>query len=114
MVWRKKWRNTWDDVRYCSESCRMTGVTESDRQLETAIIDLLNARGSKKTICPSEAAVKVAGTDAPGAWRPLMQAARRAARRLFVKGAIDILQHGRPVDPSTAKGPIRLRLRKRT
>jgi hypothetical protein len=21
-AWRKKWRNTWNDVRYCSEKCR--------------------------------------------------------------------------------------------
>ena len=21
-TWRKKWRNTWDHVRYCSEKCR--------------------------------------------------------------------------------------------
>ncbi|MFN3192519.1 MAG: DUF2256 domain-containing protein [Aureliella sp.] len=21
-VWRKKWRNCWDDVVYCSERCR--------------------------------------------------------------------------------------------
>jgi hypothetical protein len=20
--WRKKWRNVWDDVRYCSDACR--------------------------------------------------------------------------------------------
>ena len=21
-VWRKKWRNHWDDVKYCSERCK--------------------------------------------------------------------------------------------
>jgi hypothetical protein len=24
-AWRKKWRNTWDQVIYCSERCRRTG-----------------------------------------------------------------------------------------
>ncbi len=22
MVWRKKWRENWDEVKYCSERCR--------------------------------------------------------------------------------------------
>lgn len=22
MVWRKRWRNNWADVRYCSDACR--------------------------------------------------------------------------------------------
>ncbi len=22
MVWRKKWRLNWDDVKYCSDACR--------------------------------------------------------------------------------------------
>jgi hypothetical protein len=22
MVWRKKWRNNWEDVQYCSDACR--------------------------------------------------------------------------------------------
>lgn len=22
--WRKKWRNTWENVKYCSERCRRT------------------------------------------------------------------------------------------
>lgn len=21
-VWRKKWRNVWEEVRYCSDACR--------------------------------------------------------------------------------------------
>jgi hypothetical protein len=21
-TWRKKWRNVWDEVRYCSDACR--------------------------------------------------------------------------------------------
>lgn len=25
MTWRKRWRNTWDEVKYCSERCRRRG-----------------------------------------------------------------------------------------
>ena len=32
-----------------------------------------------------------------------------AARRLVVQGTVEIAQGGRTVDPSTAKGPIRIR-----
>jgi hypothetical protein len=40
-----------------------------------------------------------------------MEPARSAARRLVAQGRIVITQHKQPVDPATAKGPIRLRLR---
>ena len=40
-----------------------------------------------------------------------MEDTRCAASRLVVNGSIDIVQKGAVVDPSTAKGPIRLRLR---
>jgi hypothetical protein len=38
-----------------------------------------------------------------------MEQTRQAARRLVAKEEIVILQKGQIVDPSTAKGPIRLR-----
>ena len=104
MHWRKAWARNWDDVRYCSEACRRHRVSATDVALEAAILDLLRAR--RGTICPSEAARSV---DADG-WRELMEPARRAARRLVARGMVEITQGGRVVDPSTAKGPIRLRL----
>ncbi len=75
------------------------------------MLELLRARGVGKTICPSEAARIVAGNQSEENWRRLMPAARKAARRLVVKGQADILQRGRPVDASTARGAIRVRLR---
>jgi hypothetical protein len=39
-----------------------------------------------------------------------MEPARAAARRLVSHGRIVITQKGSVVDPSTARGPIRLRL----
>jgi hypothetical protein len=108
MTWRKKWAKTWDEVKYCSDRCRRGGVGPTDRRLEEAIVALLKGRAGGGTICPSEAARDVD----PAGWRDLIEPARSAARRLVDRGVIDITQAGRPVDPSTARGPIRLRLRR--
>jgi hypothetical protein len=93
------------EVRYCSAGCRRRGLTASDGDLEAAIRDLLAARARTATICPSEAARQVD----PEGWRGLMEPARMAARRLVAQGEVEIVQGGRAVDPSTAKGPIRIR-----
>ena len=107
IAWRKKWERSWDEVRYCSDACRRAKVSPTDTALEGAILTLLSQRTSGATICPSEAARLVA----PDNWRPLMEPARRAARRLVAAGEIEITQRGHVVDPSHAKGPIRLRRR---
>jgi hypothetical protein len=108
--WRKKWERNWDEVRYCSDACRKRKIKPVDRELEAALCELLEARGNGKTICPSEAAKVVGGTESEGAWRNLMEPARMAARRLVASGDVEIIQQGRVVDPSTARGPIRIRL----
>ena len=105
MAWRKSWERNWDEVKYCSDACRKNKVNDTDRDLEASILDLLDRRKVGATICPSEAARAVGGDD----WRDLMEPARRAARRLVDTGAVEITQQGRVVDPSTAKGPIRIR-----
>ncbi len=76
--------------------------------MEAAIRDLLDDRPRTATICPSEAARRVAGED-EDAWRPLMEPARRAARRMVADGEVELLQRGRVVDPSTFNGPVRIR-----
>lgn len=106
--WRKKWADTWDDVRWCSDACRRRKVRPVDRELEASIERLLDQRRAGATICPSEAARAVGGDDEER-WRPLMEPARSAARRLVAAGRVEITQGGRVVDPSTAKGPIRVR-----
>ena len=122
--WRKKWERDWDVIKYCSDACRGHQTDATDAALEAAILQLLSERaavgGRDKTICPSEAAILV-GTGEKAArgpskatrhdWESLMEPARSAARRLVAAGKIVITQHGHPVDPSTAKGPIRLKLR---
>lgn len=102
--WRAKWADDWESVRCCSEACRRSGLHESDRALERDILDLLGRRAATATICPSDVA-RAAAAD----WRPLMEPVRRAARRLVAAGEVEIVQGGRVVDPSTAKGPIRIR-----
>jgi hypothetical protein len=110
MMWRKSWAKNWDEVKFCSEQCRGAKGRTVDGKLEETILHLLAERGAGKTICPSEAARAVGGED-KAAWEPLMEPARAAARRLVAKGKIVITQGGQVVDGSTAKGPIRLRLR---
>ena len=105
--WRRKWARCWAQVRYCSERCRGrgAGTCKVDAELETEILELLSVGNG--SICPSEAARKVAerrGLE----WRDLMEATRSAARRLAARGQVVVLQRGRPVDPSLARGPIRL------
>ena len=105
ITWRKKWERDWESVRYCSAACRRRGLTPRDGELEDAITTLLAARARTATICPSEAARLVGGD----AWRELMEPARMAARRLVARGDVEIVQGGRVVDPSAARGPIRIR-----
>jgi len=104
-AWRKKWARDWPNVRYCSARCRSRGLNEADRALERAILHLLDQRSAGASICPSEAARVVD----PQRWRDLMEPARMAARRLTHRGETRITQKGRIVDPTTARGPIRIR-----
>lgn len=108
--WRRRWAADWDAVRWCSQACRRRKVRPVDRALEQSILDLLDGRRHGRTICPSDAARVVHDSDDDG-WRELMEPARRAARRLVAQGAVEITQRGQVVDPSTARGPIRIRRR---
>ncbi len=103
-TWRKKWERDWESVKYCSDACRRRGVRPVDLELEATIGRLLAERAPGATICPSEAARAVD----PDGWRDLMEHARSAARRMVARGEAVILQKGKPVDGSTARGAIRV------
>jgi hypothetical protein len=106
---RRKWHRNWDQVTRCSEKCRRSPLNTVDRALEEAILDLLGKRRRGETICPSEAARRLRADDEQ-AWRELMPRTRNAARRLASSGQVAFTQGGRIVDPSTARGPVRLKL----
>lgn len=109
MTWRKAWARSWDERKYCSERCRRTRLDDADTALEATILGLLQERARDATICPSEAARRVFGEDG---WRPEMERARQAARRLSARGMVEVTQRGVIVDLDTAKGPIRIRRRR--
>ncbi|MBL9106745.1 MAG: DUF3253 domain-containing protein [Myxococcales bacterium] len=76
------------------------------RALERRILEMLADRSPDASLCPSE----VARAAAPSDWRAWMEPVRGAARRLVEAGAVEVTQRGRVVDPTRAKGPIRIRL----
>ncbi len=108
ITWRKKWERDWENVRYCSDRCRGRKAEGESGALERRILEMLVTRARDATMCPSEVARAEGGEH----WRERMEPVREAARRLVARGEVEILQGGRVVEPSTAKGPIRLRLRR--
>lgn len=105
MVYRKRWARIWDELKYCSARCRRRRTGRIDADLEVETLRLLTGGGRSATVCPSEAARRVRPDD----WESIVERARAAARRLAAAGEVEIIQEGRRVDPSTAKGPFRVR-----
>jgi hypothetical protein len=77
----------------------------SDEQVAAVLMDLAHRRGRGASFCPSEAARALAQD-----WRALMPEVRRVAAVLAAEGRLQATQKGRPVHPTAARGPIRLRL----
>lgn len=102
---RKKWAKNFDEIKYCSDACRKN---KKNTNYEAAIIELLTQRGADKSICPSEVLPAELKQD-----KQEMELVRASARLLVAKGLVLITQKGQVVDPSTAKGAIRLRLAKK-
>lgn len=101
LEWRRKWAACWDQVRYCSERCRRRRLRGVDERMEYTIRMLLEQRPG--SICPSEAARAVSPED----WRPLMETARSAGRRMAVRGEVVVQQQGRAIDPEDLRGTVR-------
>ncbi|KQT83533.1 DUF3253 domain-containing protein [Aurantimonas sp. Leaf443] len=79
----------------------------SPAELETAILSAVAERGPDKTVCPSEVARALAGSDETR-WRLLMKPLRAAAVRLAGQGRLEIRRKGKPVDPQDFRGIYRL------
>lgn len=75
-----------------------------DVRLEELLRALLSQAG-RRGVDPDDAARCVD----PDAAKALHEPARRAARRLVAAGVAEMVQGGRVVDPSTAKGGVRVR-----
>ncbi|MCE6950044.1 DUF3253 domain-containing protein [Cereibacter sphaeroides] len=80
-------------------------MTCSDEAIRGVLMDLAQERGRGRSFCPSEAARRLAPE-----WRQLMPDIRRVAQACAAEGLLCATQRGRPVDPRTARGPIRLAL----
>ena len=77
--------------------------------LDKTILRLVTERGEGKTICPSEVARHLAGSDETR-WRLLMKPVRARAVALATGGRIAIRRKGKVVDPQDFKGIYRLGL----
>ena len=82
------------------------------RTLEQTIVDLCNAQGPGKTICPTDAAKTIASERGEDdlAWRRWLQQVRSTAVGMSRKGDLIIYRKGKPVDPDTFRGVYRLGL----
>lgn len=104
--WRKKWERTWDSIAYCSDACRARKVRAIDTALEQWLLARLRAGPRGAFVDPADAATALGTDDGAG----LREPARSAARRLVNRGLAEMVQRGVVVDPSTARGPVSLRL----
>ncbi|MEO1399756.1 MAG: DUF3253 domain-containing protein [Cyanobacteria bacterium J06635_1] len=81
-------------------------MTITPAQIRVCILTQVTQRGPDKTICPSEVARALGGSD----WRDLMSAVRAQGKQLAAEGKIWIMQKGQRVDAERIKGPIRYRI----
>jgi len=97
MQWRKSWERSFDEVKYCSDACRRNRLSDSDIALEQEILATLSQQRRGAVIDPEQS---IAGD---------RETVRQAVRRLAARGEVEVVQSGRVVDPSHAKGPIGVR-----
>lgn len=103
--WRKKWAGQWEHVTTCSAGCRKRGVRRPDQEVERLMLEWLSTGSRKTLVSPSEVARAVFADCGPSE----LERARCAARRLAARGLVELVQRGRVVDPSTARGEVSVR-----
>lgn len=82
-------------------------VPVTDEEIERMVFSLLGQRDAASSICPSEVARALAGSE--HAWRALMPEVRRVAAALAAKGALRVTRGEQEVDATSRGGPVRLR-----
>ncbi len=98
MTWRKAWERSFEEVRYCSAGCRRARLTSGDVALEEEVLAALRTSRRGAVIEPEQVVVGE------------RESVRRAVRRLAARGEVQVVQAGRVVDPSHARGPLGVRL----
>lgn len=73
------------------------------------MLALASERGVGKTICPSDVARALVGSD-PERWGRLMHPVRQAAVQLAGEGRLVIYRKGKPADPKDFRGVYRIGL----
>ncbi len=104
--WRKAWDSDWRQLRYCSESCSSRRLGRIDYRLEEALLCILENGNRGDFIHPTDAAKLI---DKIG-WKSLERLSLNAARRLAVRGKLEMVADGSVVAPNDAKSDIRVRL----
>jgi hypothetical protein len=79
-------------------------------RIRECVVELLVERGAGRSICPSEAAHRLA-IQIDWRWQDLMRPVRTVAAALVESGLLEAIQHESVVDIRQIRGPIRLRLR---
>jgi hypothetical protein len=103
ITWRKSLAATWEQVKYCSSACRTHKPNDDDVALEACLLQMLDAaRGRSVDVAGAEASMPHIAY--------ARERVRRAARRLVSRGMIEVVDNGRVVDPSRARGPMHVRL----
>lgn len=75
--------------------------------IEREMIRLVAERGDTKTICPSEVARALGGSDEK-VWRRGMKPIREVATMLHRQGKVELRRKGRRVEPDVLRGIYRI------
>jgi hypothetical protein len=89
-----------------AEDAANAGAEKKVNSYEAAIMLMVSKAEDGKSITPTDVAMSLSEE-----WRPVLNHVRAAARRLAEQGRIEILRHGKPIDPAAMKGVIRIRLK---
>lgn len=81
----------------------------SPEAIEEKMLALAHERGEGKTICPSDVARALVGSQSD-TWGAIMTPVRRVAVKLALDGRIVIYRKGKPADPLDFRGVYRLGL----